>query len=182
MNLPPPEFSRIVRLDELGRAAKPVTISATPEECAALAARFALLSLDRLEAEYTLVAEGAGIVARGQIRAGLSQACVATGQAVPETLDSPFAVRFEREPDHGAPEEEEIALEEEDCDTIFYTGESIDVGEAVAQTLYLSLTPYPRAANADAYLKKMGVISEEQASPFAMLLSLANKDKDKAGR
>jgi uncharacterized metal-binding protein YceD (DUF177 family) len=174
--LPVPEFSRPVRLDQLGRHAGSMTISATPEERAALAQRFGLLALDRLEADYALNVEGEAVMARGRVRAALAQPCVATGTAVPETIDAPFILRFVRE-DNALPEGEELELDAEDCDTIGFTGDAIDLGEAVAETMALVMEPYPRAPDADAILRAAGVMSEEQASPFAALLALKGKGK-----
>ena len=45
-----------------------------------------------------------------------------------------------------------------------------------AVVLALSLDPYPRSAGADAALKEAGVMSEAEASPFAVLAKL-KKDK-----
>lgn len=174
-----PEFSRIVLLDQAARAAAGTTITATADERAALARRFRLLSLDRLEADYALIHEAGGYMARGRLRADLAQPCVATGDPVPEHIDTEFAIRFL--PEASAPDMEEVELDAEDCDTVFYQGESIDMGEAVAETLSLSMAPYPRSPDADAWLRRQGVLSEEQASPFAALLTLRGgerKDKD----
>ena len=55
-------------------------------------------------------------------------------------------------------------------------GAMIDLGEALADTLALSLDPYPRSAGADAALKEAGVMSEEEASPFAILAKLRMSD------
>ena len=41
-----------------------------------------------------------------------------------------------------------------------------------ADTLALSLNPYPRSAGADAALREAGVLTEEQTSPFAVLAKL----------
>jgi len=40
---------------------------------------------------------------------------------------------------------------------VFYDGASIDVGEAVAETLLLNLDPYPRAPGAEQALRAAGV-------------------------
>jgi hypothetical protein len=40
----------------------------------------------------------------------------------------------------------------------------------VAQTLALSLDPYPRSPHADETLRKLGVLSEEEAGPMAAAL------------
>ncbi|PZU56751.1 MAG: hypothetical protein DI547_15500 [Sphingobium sp.] len=168
-----PEFSRVVRLDRIGRSESMVSLAADEGERAALAKRFGLLTLDRLEADYILTQEDGALVARGRLRADAAQPCVASGEPVPERIDAPFAVRFL--PESAEPQEDEIALDADDCDTVFYSGESIDIGEAVAETLSLSLDPYPRAPGADAYLRERGVMTEEQAGPFAALLALQEK-------
>jgi uncharacterized metal-binding protein YceD (DUF177 family) len=172
--VPAPEFSRIVRLDQLGKAAGTQTIAPTDTERAALARRFDLLALDRIEADYALSEEDGALIARGRLRAMLAQPCVATGEPVPEKIDTPFAIRFL--PDSVEPTDE-IEIDGDDYDTVVYTGESIDMGEAIAETLALALEPYPRSPDADAYLKDMGVVSEEQASPFAALLTLKTQKK-----
>jgi len=169
-----PEFSRPIRIDQLARHAQTTTITADTAEREALVKRFNLASLDRLEADYALSEENDAIFARGRVRAALAQPCVATGVPVPESIDTDFLLRFVRESD-ALPEGEEMELDAEDCDTIGYDGLVIDMGEAVAETVALAITPYPRAPDADTHLREAGVISEEQASPFAALLALKNK-------
>jgi uncharacterized metal-binding protein YceD (DUF177 family) len=170
-----PEFSRTHKADQIGRLAERLHIAAKEPERAALAQRFGLVALDRLEADYGVAVEDGAIIARGRVRAELAQPCVATGVAVPETIDSDFVLRFVVE-SADAPEAEELELDAEDCDTIGYDGHVIDMGEAVAETMALAMTPFPRAPDADAYLKEAGVLSEEQASPFAVLLGLKDKE------
>jgi uncharacterized metal-binding protein YceD (DUF177 family) len=75
--------------------------------------------------------------------------------------------------------DEEIELGEADCDVIFHDGATIDLGTAVADTLALSLDPYPRSAGAEGALKEAGVMTEEQASPFAALAQLKRGNSDK---
>jgi uncharacterized metal-binding protein YceD (DUF177 family) len=103
--------------------------------------------------------------------AALEQACVVTGDPITTHVDEPFTLLFTPEPAGSSPDEE-IELGESDCDVIFYDGAAIDLGGAVADTLALSLDPYPRSAAADAALKEAGVMTEEQASPFAALAAL----------
>ena len=62
-----PEFSRLIDLRQLGEA--PQRIGATREECAALAERFELISVVRLEASVTFAQEGAAILVTGRLRA-----------------------------------------------------------------------------------------------------------------
>ena len=84
-------------------------------------------------------------------------------------IDEPFSLLFMPEPDGAG---EEVELGEQDCDVVFYEGAAIDLGSAIADTLALSIDPYPRSAGAEAALKEAGVLSEEQASPFAVLAAL----------
>jgi len=166
-----PEFSRPRRLDTIGAGDAEVTIEANEAERAALAQRFGLLTIDALTASYTLRKEAAGIAASGRLRADVTQTCVATGEALRVTLDEPFAIRFVPE-DEAGDAEEEIELSEDALDTMFYEGSAIDLGEAAAETLALSLDPFPRSPNAAAALQEAGVISEEEARPVGALAGL----------
>ena len=109
-------------------------------------------------------------MADGRIRASLSQYCVATGDPVPALLDEPLAIRFVPEP-VVAPNSE-IELEAEDCDSMFYDGQGIDLGEAVAQSLGLALDPYPRSADAQDQLRAAGVKAEDELMPLGALAGL----------
>ena len=169
-----PEFSRPVRAEQIRRMTGDVHIAADADERAALVRRFGLVTLDRLEADYALSEEDGAILARGRVRASLAQPCVATAEPVPETVDTDFTLRFVVEGE-ALGEDEELELDAEDVDTIGYDGQQIDMGEAVAETMALAMTPYPRSPQADAYLKEAGVLSEEQASPFAALLALKDE-------
>jgi uncharacterized metal-binding protein YceD (DUF177 family) len=114
------------------------------------------------------------VIATGQMRAEVMQACTASGEPVPSTIDEPVDIRFITDLTMQA--EQEIELAEEDCDTLLYDGKSIDIGEAVAQSLGLALDPYPRSENAAQILRQAGVKSEEEAvaetGPFAALAKL----------
>jgi uncharacterized metal-binding protein YceD (DUF177 family) len=165
-----PEFSHPVPLSEIGGKAVHYKLAADEAQRAGLAKRFALLALDALTAEVALSRDDQGIFATGNLSAELMQACVASGAPVPESVAESFALRFIAETDHEP--NAEIELREEDCDTIFHDGRTVDLGEAVAQTLGLAIDPYPRSPNADAALKKAGVKGEHEAGPFAALAAL----------
>lgn len=175
-----PEFSRGYRLTQVKQQPLAIEISADDAEREALAKRFGLVSVDRLEATITLTADGEDVLADGHLRAKVEQACVASGEPIAVTLDEPLALRFSPEPDHAPDEADEDEMAEssadiEERDLIHFEDAVIDVGEAVAQTLLLSLDPYPRSADADVFLKQKGVVSEEDAGPFGALASLRDK-------
>lgn len=171
-----PEFSRAVRIDSIGEAPRPMEIAAGESERAALAARFGLIGLARLEAALTLSRKGDEVAVRGRLSAAVTQACVATAEPVAAEVDAPIEILFRPQPDPAAGEEE-IELSESEMDVVFHDGAAIDVGEAAAETLALALDPYPRAQAADDALRAAGVKSEAEAGPFAALASLREKLK-----
>jgi uncharacterized metal-binding protein YceD (DUF177 family) len=167
-------FAHQLRLDQI-RDGERLDLVADDAERAAVCRRLRLSSLDRLEAHAALTRTGEVIRAEGRLVAALDQSCVVTGDPVAAHVDEPFKFVFVPEPATGP--DEEIELGESDCDTVFHDGASIDLGTAIADTLALSLDPYPRSAGADAALKEAGVMTEEQASPFAVLAKLRKNDE-----
>ena len=164
-----PEFSRLERIDTIGEGEREIRISATEEERAALAARFGLKSVARLDGVFRLRRDATGVVARGNVRAAVVQSCVVTDDALPVTVDEPVALRFVSE---DAPDADEIELNEDALDTMAFDGAAVDLGEAAAETMALALDPFPRGPNAAAALRDAGVISEEEAKPLGALAGL----------
>jgi uncharacterized metal-binding protein YceD (DUF177 family) len=167
-------FAHRLPLDQI-RDGERLDLVADDSERGDVAKRLGLPSVDRLEAHVSLAKAGDVVRASGRLCAALDQSCVVTNDPVPAHIDEPFELIFRPEPTEGRPDEE-IELGEADCDVVFYDGAAIDLGTAIADTLALSLDPYPRSAGADAALKEAGVMSEEQASPFAALAKLKNPD------
>jgi len=165
-----PEFSRPHRLDQIGAGESDVRIAATEEERAALSRRFGLKSIEKLESVYRLHREAQGVVARGHLSARLTQACVVTDDSLPAKVEQDFAIRFVAAPEAGAAEE--VELTEDECDTVFYTGGAIDLGEAAAETMALEIDPYPRGPRAAETLRAAGVKSEEENRPVNALSGL----------
>jgi uncharacterized metal-binding protein YceD (DUF177 family) len=167
------DFAHRLSLDQI-RDGDRLDLAADAEECSAIAIRLGLLSLDRLEAHAVLSRDGEKVRATGRLKAALEQACVATGDSVPAHVDEPFELLFLPEPKVGSADEE-IELGAADLDTMFHDGAAIDLGTAIADSLALALDPYPRSPSAEAALKEAGVISEEEAGPFAALAALKAK-------
>lgn len=170
MSAPVPEFSRIVRVDTIGERPRTIAIAADDAERAALAKRFGLIAIARLEGSAAVASVAGGISAMGRIAAQVEQSCVATGESVPATIDEPFALKFVA--DAGEDAGEEMELSEDELDIMEFDGQAIDLGEALAQTLALALDPFPRSPNAEAALKAAGVLSEDEAGPFGALAAL----------
>lgn len=168
-----PEFSRIERLDTIGGEPRRVAIAADEAERAALARRFGLVAIARLEATLTVRRDAAGVVVEGRVEGAVTQACSVTGAPIEAVVDEPVALRFVEAPRGGG--EEELELAADALDTIEIEGGGIDLGEAAAETLALALDPFPRAAGAEAALRDAGVVSEEEAGPFGALSALRDK-------
>ena len=168
-------FAHHLRLDQI-RDGQRVDLVADEAERLAIADRLDLGPIERLDAHVTLSRTGPAVRAEGRLAATLEQRCVVTGEPIAAHIDEPFAFLFTPAPQHGEPDEE-VELGTEDCDVVFYAGSAIDLGGAIADTLALSLDPYPRSASADAALREAGVLTEEQASPFAALAAL-KKESD----
>jgi uncharacterized metal-binding protein YceD (DUF177 family) len=163
-------FAHRLRLDQI-RDGERIELAADELERAAIAKRLGLPSIGRLDAHATLTRTGDVVRASGRLGASLDQYCSVTSEPVPAHVDEAFELAFIAEPQAGQAEEE-TELGASDCDVIFHDGAIIDLGTAIADTLALSLDPYPRSAGADAALKEAGVLTEEQASPFAALAAL----------
>jgi uncharacterized metal-binding protein YceD (DUF177 family) len=172
--LPPPEMSRIIKLSDIGGTPLTGEIVADEGQRQALAKRFDLPSIESIQADYRLEAKEHEIRFSGHIRASLHQACAISGQPFPVNLAETFNIIFVEKTDLPAGEEE-IELAAEDCDVIEYEAAQIDLGEAIAQTLYLALDPYPRGPEADSMAEKNGLKSEEEAGPFGALAALKDK-------
>lgn len=168
-------FAHALRLDRI-RDGERIDLVADDAERAAVAKRLRLQQIDRFDAHAALTREGAAVRARGRLLATVEQSCVITGEPLHARLDEPFDIVFAPAPDDASPDEE-LELSPEDCDMVFYDGGAIDLGSAIADTLALALDPYPRSARADAELKDAGVMTEAEASPFAVLAKLKIRDE-----
>ena len=167
-----PEFARPIRADTIG-ASRQEAVVAEPAERVALARRFGLDSLDRLEGRWTLVPHDEGVRATGRVVAAGAQSCVTTAEPVPFAIDTPVELIFSRDP---LPELTEDELASDEPDRVEMDGGSVDLGEATAQTMALELDPWPRVADADERRRALGIATEVEASPFAKLLGLGKAD------
>lgn len=165
------ELVRPIRARPL--AVAEVTIVASPDECAALAERFELVAVERLEATIALEAEAGAVRANGRLSAQIIQTCAVSGEDLPAAINEPITLRFvEARPPREIVAGEEIELEAEDCDLIEYEGEMFDLGEAVAQSLGLAIDPYAVGPAAAAARKAAGIMQEGEAQgPLAAALA-----------
>ena len=183
------EFSRPFALDALRERPVRHTVAATVEECAALAERFGVLAIDRLEAKITLqrVRAGRAVRVEGRIAATLQQACVVSLQPVAQRVAEKFSVLFVPPEDlkpipvdaDGEIDVAAIAAEDE-LEEALPNG-PLDLGELVAQEFAVTIDPYPRASGAQ-FQPQWGDVgpvgaAEGKVKPFANLKAKLAKEK-----
>ncbi|MGR4890511.1 YceD family protein [Sphingopyxis sp. LARHCG72] len=168
------EFPLIVTLADAAHG-RTIAVEADADARKAIARRLGLVALDRFSLSAEVRAIAGGIAAKGEVGAEVVQACAATDLPVPATLAEAFDLRFLRDVDAPASEDDEIEIGSEDLDLLPLEGDRVDLGEAAVQTLSLALDPFPRHPDATRILAEKGVLSEEAAGPFAALAKLRGK-------
>lgn len=146
-----------------------IEVIADEAERSRLAERFDLVSVDSLEARVVIGKDGDAYTANGRLIASIVQSCAVSGEDLPAKIDEPLALRFVQE---GAATDEEIELEEADCDEMTFTGDRFDLGEAVAQSLALAIDPFATGPDADRVRREVGLEEPEKKNPFAALKGL----------
>ncbi len=161
------EFSRPVEVSRLPEGGMEMVIAATPAECAALARRFSLLALDRLEAALRLEwVAGRVLRLEATLSADVVQACVVTLEPVGSAIEDRFVLLY-----GPAAETGNVMLREDEEVLEPIVDGRIDLGEAVAQQLSLAIDPFPRAPGATAQADP----GEGITSPFAALANWREK-------
>lgn len=174
--IPSREFTHPVALVKLSTRPQPHHLVASEAARAALAARFDLQSIDRLEGWLDVARSGQGAVLTGRLVADVVQSCIVSGEPVPAHVAEELALRFEPE----AETAEDIELESGALDVLPVEGDSIDLGEALAQSLLLALDPYPHASpdvlesvrrhlKTEAEVEAQALADKKAANPFAKL-------------
>jgi uncharacterized metal-binding protein YceD (DUF177 family) len=158
-----PEFSRLVALAQLSTRPFRQRIEATAEERQRLSRRFDLISLDRLEAEVELRRQSPEVILlEAEFAAEFAQCCAVTLEPVRGAVSDRFSLVYGPAPE----EEQEIALTTDEPAFEPLDGNSIDIGEAVAQELSLALPIFPRDPEATI---DQAATAEPLQGPFATL-------------
>ncbi|MEP5936696.1 MAG: DUF177 domain-containing protein [Erythrobacter sp.] len=168
------EFSRPTK-DRL-LPADPIVIEANEAERAALAERFAIVSIESLSASVSLEPAGKAVLGKGTLTAKITQACAISGDdfvtAIAETLQLKFVEETPGDAPSDPDEMIDVDLTSDKHDEIEYSGATFDLGEAVAQTLGLAIDPYAEGPNADATREKAGIVGDDTPSgPLAEALA-----------
>jgi len=154
------ELQRPVAADRIGPAGLDVVVEAAADELAGLTRRMHIPAVESLRVEFHLMRlTEATILAEGRLQARVVQTCVVSLEDFPAVIDETFRVRF-------VPEgQESDDPDPEADDEIGYAGGMLDLGEAAAEQLALTLDPYPRAPGAEL----PEIDAEAPDHPFAAL-------------
>jgi uncharacterized metal-binding protein YceD (DUF177 family) len=158
------ELLRCLSIAELSPAERQVEkIHVDAVECAAIAERLDILSINSLSVQLELFRDLTGDVTLvGRIVADIVQACVVTLEPVAQHVEVPLYQRFS-----GRTEEEEG----EDEDPVeLIADDEIEVGDVIVQNLSLALDPYPRAPEAE--YEEVDDDAGKPSGPFAALAAL----------
>lgn len=163
------EFSRPIALSQAHEHAVEHSLTALPEECTALAERFAVRSIANVSAQLRLAPHAQGFCITGAVVADAIQTCVITGEAVQMQVNAPINVLLWTQEIDGDLDLLEEAYGVDDIEPI--DADDYDLGEMAAQYLALAIDPFPRkeGASLDA------ILPQTKTNPFSVLAQLKDK-------
>lgn len=162
------ELPRAVPADRVGAGGLVVTVDATKAECAAIARRLLLPSVESLQCRWSLRTSPGGVVeAEGSLRSQLHQECVVSLDVFPAMVVEEFAVRFVP-----AGKENEESDDPDEPDELTIEDGTLELGEATVEQLALALDPYPRKPGA----ALPEDVTDAGDTPFGALAKLRKPD------
>lgn len=155
-------LSRPISVERLRRDGTPVTVEATPAECAALAADFKIPAVRDLVGRFTAQGSSTRLEVTGTVSAVVTQICTVTLEPFESELVEPVEAAFTDTDVLEGTDAEEADVPDP------IVGGRIDFGALTAEFLSLGLDPYPR---------KPGVafeplIEDAEEPPLAVLRKL----------
>ena len=146
-----PEFSRIVGLDRISESGIVREIAADQAERDALTRRFGIVAIESLAARIVLRRTREGDVSlAARISARVTQECVVTLEPVESGIEEEVTLLLRPVGEDALAQKTVVIPSDEDFEP--FAGEALDIGEAVAVELALSLDPFPRSPDADTAL------------------------------
>jgi uncharacterized metal-binding protein YceD (DUF177 family) len=173
------EFSRKLRLDKLAGGPVERAVEAGPAECQALAGRFGLQAVHAVAGTLTVsrLIDSPLIRVEGSFQARVRQTCVVKLEPFDAALGESFVQLYTLDPAAAEADAGEVfvALDEDDAPEPL-AGDSLDLGEVLAEQLALALDPHPRAPDAEFDPARYGVSPDDDDeaadNPFAVLRHL----------
>ncbi|MBL4801464.1 MAG: DUF177 domain-containing protein [Emcibacter sp.] len=181
------EFSRPIDVSRILAKGRQCKFEATEQERVALAERYAVLRIKRLDVEcFIIPLGGKGRKKRykldGTFKASIVQECSISLDSIKVNISSEFAIILQPELSAYRSESTEVEFNYDEEDVEFLIADVIDVGEMVAQHLSLEIPAYPRRKGATGTELGQKIIKEkdfllesEKKNPFDVLKSLKHK-------
>lgn len=180
-------FSRIFRISELPEqnpeSGFSIKITASPEECEALAEDFGLPAIDRLDAELNIFRlNGGRFRLTGFVDGDLKEICVVSLELFHSAVKAPIDLNLVEMPKSGtdrgrltgnSPDSSlllNLDKEQDPPETI--VGGKIDLGAIAAEFLALNLNPYPKKPGVEFDSFVQILEGAETTSPFEVLKKL----------
>ena len=171
------ELSRLLRLDRVPSTGASLDVAASEPERQALVRRFGVLALPEMAATVMLSPEGSGRWrVEGHLRALVVQACGITLEPVEQRIDEGFLLRFSTDAEEIDRDSGELIVDSDAAEPL--EGDSLDLGEIVADQLGLAIDPFPRKPGAQlADILPTPPAGAASDSPFAPLAALKRDRK-----
>ncbi len=183
-------FARPFDVRSLKAEMRRVDVTATPEECAAVAVAVALPHVAALDASFRLAPRAGGRVELdGRVRATVTQICVVTLEPFESVIERPVELSFAASADpvleprgRGGRAEAEMVLatpvggnddQEDPPDPII--DDTIDLGAVAVEFMVLGLDPYPRKPGV--HFDDMVVGEKDAPAPSAFAALARLKDR-----
>ena len=156
------------------------TISASVEECTAIATRFGVEAVHSVAATVHIQPwKRGGFRARGEATASITQTCVVTLDPFDSVVHAPLDQIFIAGNSRLAADDVEVVVSHDEDDIGFVDDGAIELGELAVEALCLELDPYPRKDGAELPVSSTETLTDEpKANPFAVLKQLKLKDTD----
>ena len=172
------EFSYLIKAGQIKDQPQEYRLAATETQRQALAERFGLEAIARLEGHFRLKHERGGVIAALlTLRATVTQICVVTLEPFAEHIEEEADLRFvpaalsHRAKDESDDEEDVTPESFDSPDEIFFENDQVDLGAALSEQLALGLNPYPRKPGA----ALPETATDNSANPFAALAGKLGK-------
>ena len=174
------EFSRLFDISRIAPEGASETITATAEECQAIAVRFGVEAVQSVSATLHIQPwKRGGFRARGEATANITQICVVTLEPFDAVVRAPLDQIFIAGTGRLAADDVEIVVSHDEDDIGYITDGEIELGEFAVEALCLELDPYPRMEGAELPVSSTETLAgEPKANPFAVLKQLNLKDPD----
>ena len=175
------EYSCLVHVDEVGKEPKTVTLSPNETECAAIAKRIGVVSVDAVTAEAVCTLESGHIIhVTGNFSATVTQECVVTLDHIQNIVSDEFEgwysdhahiASFKKAQHEAKTKKEfiEMPMLEEHEDPEPLENDRLDVGELFVQFLSLSIDHFAHKEGVSVEDKIPAKHKEADAKNFAPL-------------